>query len=389
MSLPQPPLAVERGGWGTLLIREHTYVHEETHLGARREDYYIHKGKVYMQNQTSDLPKLAAPARRALSGAGISTLEELSTKPLAEIEELHGIGPNALAQLRQALADAGLAFADELPADVAPGEYAEVNGLRLYYEISGQGEPLILLHGGLGSTEMMRELTAVFAKERRVIAVDLQGHGRTADIDRPIRYELMGDDIAALIRHLGLEQADVMGYSLGGGVALRTAIQHPEIVRKLVVVSTAFRQAGWFPEVREGMRGLNAAAAEHMQESAIYQSYVRIAPEPENFPGLLDKMGDLFHQENDWSNDVPELSMPVMLVFGDADSMPPSHIAEFFALLGGGQRDASWDGSGMTQHRLAILPGTTHYNIFSSPLLPTVVAPFLASSESGLKNWGE
>ena len=122
--------------------------------------------------------------------------------------------------------------------------YALVNGLNLYYEIHGTGQPLVLLHGGLGSTGMFGELVSLLAQTRQVIAVDLQAHGRTADIDRPMRYELMGDDIAALITHLGVAKADVMGYSLGGGVALRTAIQHPALVNKLVIVSTPFSHSG-------------------------------------------------------------------------------------------------------------------------------------------------
>lgn len=256
--------------------------------------------------------------------------------------------------------------------------YALVNGLNLYYEIHGEGAPLILLHGGLGMAGgMFGEVQAELAQNRQVIAVDLQAHGRTADIDRPIRYELMAGDIAALITHLGFAQADLIGYSLGAGVALRTAIQHPTLVRKLVVVSTPFKRAGWHPEVRAGMDQLNAAAAEFMKESPIYQGYVSVAPHPENFPVLVDKMGDLLRQEYDWSDEVAVLKLPVLLVFGDADSVPPRHIAQFFELLGGGQADAGWDGSNMPRSRLAILPATTHYNIFSSLALVPIVVPFL------------
>ena len=127
-----------------------------------------------------------------------------------------------------------------------------MNGLNLYYEIHGAGEPLILLHGGVGAIEMFGEVLPSLAQNRQVIAVDLQAHGRTADIDRPLSFELMAGDIAALIKHLGIEDADVMGYSLGGGVALRTAIQHPEVVRKLVLVSTPFKRDGWYPEDSRG-----------------------------------------------------------------------------------------------------------------------------------------
>lgn len=328
-------------------------------------------------NRNSDLPKTSAPAQRALAGAGIATLAQLSTFSSAQIEQLHGMGPKAIGILRQALAANGLTFAGEQVAGTIKGNYAEVNGLKLYYEVHGRGEPLVLLHGGLGMIEMMSELLTTLAKERQVIGVDLQGHGRTADSDRPIRYESMGDDIAVLLHQLGIAQADVMGYSLGASTGLRTAIQHPALVRKLVLVSTSYKRTGWYPEVLASMDQLGAAAAEFMKPSPIYQSYVRVAPKPENFPLLLDKMGDLMRQPYDWSDAVAGLQMPTMLIFADADSIPPSHMAEFFGLLGGGQRDAGWDGSGMTQHRLAVLPGLTHYNLFASPLLATVVKPFL------------
>jgi pimeloyl-ACP methyl ester carboxylesterase len=138
-------------------------------------------------------------------------------------------------------------------SDGSKGNYAEVNGLEMYYEIHGTGEPLILLHGGVGAIEMFGEVLPLLAEGRQVIAADLQAHGRTADIDRPLSFESMADDIAALIEHLGFEKADVMGYSLGGGVALQTAIRHPEVVRKLVVVSTPFERDGWYPEILAGM----------------------------------------------------------------------------------------------------------------------------------------
>jgi pimeloyl-ACP methyl ester carboxylesterase len=267
--------------------------------------------------------------------------------------------------------------------------YAPVNGLSMYYEIHGAGEPLILLHGGLGSTGMFGGVLPTLAADRQVIAVELQAHGRTADIDRPLRYELMGDDIAALIRHLGLAATDLMGYSLGGGVALRTAIQHPGLVRKLVIVSTPFSQAGWHPEIVASMTQMNGTAAEFMKESSMYQEYARVAPRPMDFPVLLDKIGDMLRQNYDWSNDVAALKMPTLLVFGDADSIPPAYSARFFELFGGGKIDGGWDGSGMSNARLAILPGVTHYNIFSSPLLVSIVRPFLDASAPAMRRWGE
>lgn len=263
--------------------------------------------------------------------------------------------------------------------DKSKSGYADVNSLKLYYEIHGAGQPLILLHGGFGMGSMFSEILPQLSQTQQVITVDLQGHGRTADIDRPLRFELMADDIAALIRQLGFEKANVMGYSLGGGVALRTAIQHPQIVNKLVLVSTPFKQTGWYPEIVASMAQMGRSAAAAMKGSLMYQSYVSVAPQPENFEVLADKTGDLLRQKYDWSDEVEALPMPTLIVYGDADSIPPTHAAQFFELLGGGKGDAGWDGSGMPDCQLAILPGTTHYNIFSSPALVTAVLPFLES----------
>jgi pimeloyl-ACP methyl ester carboxylesterase len=257
--------------------------------------------------------------------------------------------------------------------------YAPVNGLQLYYEITGSGRPLILLHGGFGMTGMFGELIPLLAQNRQVIAIDLQGHGRTADIERPLRLESMGDDVAALITHLGIEKAGVMGYSMGGGAALRAAIQHPELINRLVVVSIPCRRSGWYPEIVANMNQMDATAAEFMKQTPMYQAYVAVAPHPENFPQLCEKMGDLLRCDYDWSAEVAALTVPTLLAFGDADGMPPSHAAEFFGLLGGGKADGSWDGSGMSNSQLAILPGTTHYNIDSSPLLASIVTSFLDS----------
>jgi pimeloyl-ACP methyl ester carboxylesterase len=269
----------------------------------------------------------------------------------------------------------------ETTQKAAQSGYADVNGLRLYYEMRGQvrGDrtPLVLLHGGLHNTVLHAPVAEQLARRRQVIAVDLQAHGRTADIDRPLRYEQMADDVAGLLAALGIAEADLLGYSLGGGVALQTAIRHPARVRKLVVVSSPFSSSGWYPDVQEGFKHVGRALAEPMRPSPIYQTYAAIAPHPEQFPQLLDKVGELQRGSYDWSADVARLAMPAMLVFADADSMPPAYMARFFGLLGGGQRDAGWDGSAAPRARLAILPGQTHYNVFESPALVSSVEPFL------------
>ena len=257
------------------------------------------------------------------------------------------------------------------------GNYDEVNGLNMYYEIHGSGQPLILLHGGIGTIEMFGEVLPLLAGGRRVIAVDLQAHGRTADVDRPLSFELMADDIAALIERLEIERADVMGYSLGGGVALQTTIRHPDVVRKLVLISTPFKRDGWYPEVLAGMGRMGPEAAEPMKQTPIYEVYASVAPRPEDWPVLLSKLGELLRQDYDWSEEVEAIEAPTMIVVGDADSVRTAHAVTFFELLGGGKADAGWDGSGIPDARLAILPATTHYDILSSPALASAVTPFL------------
>jgi pimeloyl-ACP methyl ester carboxylesterase len=257
------------------------------------------------------------------------------------------------------------------------GRYADVNGIKLYYEVHGAGKPLILLHGGLGAIEMFGPYLPALAKGRQVIGVDLQGHGRTADIGRPLSVELMADDIAALIKHLGLTRPDIMGYSLGGGVALQTAIRHPEAVGRLVVVSTPFRRDAFYPEILAQQGQVTAAAAEGMKQTPMYQLYSSIAPRPEDWPRLLDKIGEAMKHDFDFSSQIAGIQATTLVVAGDADIFPPAHAVEMFGLLGGGKRDGGWDGSGRPKSRLAILPGLTHYTIFSAPALAATVIPFL------------
>jgi pimeloyl-ACP methyl ester carboxylesterase len=257
------------------------------------------------------------------------------------------------------------------------GKYANVNGLNLYYEIYGTGQPLVLLHGGLMIIDAFGPLLQTLAQTRQVVAVELEGHGHTANIDRPLSFEQMADDIAALIRLIGLENADIVGYSLGGGVALQTAIRHPAVVRKLVVVSATCKRDGWYPEVLAGMASMNAEAAKAWVGSPMHQAYVSVAPKPEDWSALVAKLSDLLRQDYDWSAGVAAIKGSTMIVVGDADSVRTAHAVEFFQLLGGGKGDAGWDGAGMSNARLAILPATTHYNIFFSPMLASTVTSFL------------
>lgn len=256
--------------------------------------------------------------------------------------------------------------------------YVLANGVNYYYEILGQGEPLLLLHGGLGSIDMFGPvLLPALANERQVIAVDLHGHGRTALGDRPISLIDMGNDMAILLEKLGHRQVDALGYSMGGGVAFRLAVQHPTLVRRLVLVSAGYAQDGFYAEMLPMQAQVGAAMAEAMKETPMYQSYVKVAPKPEDFPRLLDRMGELMRTPYDWSEDVKKLTMPVMLVWGDSDMFRPEHMVRFYRLLGGGLKDAGWMREHMSKNRLAILPDLTHYEIFMAPALAEAVLPFV------------
>jgi pimeloyl-ACP methyl ester carboxylesterase len=264
-------------------------------------------------------------------------------------------------------------------AAAGTGEYADVNGLRMYYESHGTGRPMILIHGGLGSGEMFGPILPILSAEHRVIVPDLQAHGRTADIDRPIDFRLMADDIAALIDELGLDRPDVVGYSLGGGVAFWTAVKYPEKIRKLVMTSANIRRDAIPAEMLEQQGQVNASAAEFMKETPMWELYQRVAPRPEDFGRLLDKIGESMSKDFDFSDEVRGLSVPTMIVAADADMAPPSHYVEVFKLLDGGLRDGGWMGEGRPKggHALAILPGLTHYNMATSPLMAAVALDFL------------
>ena len=259
------------------------------------------------------------------------------------------------------------------------GAYADVNGINLYYETHGEGRPMILLHGGLVWGEMFGPILPALAENHRVIAVDLQGHGRTADIDRPLDIRLMADDIAALIDHLGLDRPDVVGYSLGGGVAFFTAVNHPEKVGKLVMASANIRRDAIPAEMLAQQGQVSAAAAEFMKDTPMYELYQRVAPRPEDFGRLLDKVGEAMARDFDFSEEVRGLKVPTLIVAADADMAPPSHFVEVFKLLDGGLRDGGWMGEGRPKggHALAILPGLTHYNLGVSPLFAAVTLDFL------------
>jgi pimeloyl-ACP methyl ester carboxylesterase len=251
--------------------------------------------------------------------------------------------------------------------------YAPVNGVNMYYEIHGAGRPLVVLHGAFMTIELFGKLVPELARSRQVIAVELQGHGHTADIDRPLSYEALADDTAALLGHLGVDAADIYGYSLGAGVALQVALRHPRVVRKLVLVSGSYTSDGVHPEV--------LAAIEHISPDLFNATpwraaYDRAAPNPEAFPALVEKMKQLDMTPFAWPREsIQAITAPTMIVIGDSDGTRPEHAVELFRLRGGG---VFGDLAGLPAAQLAILPGTSHVGMLErADWLLAMVPPFL------------
>ncbi len=259
--------------------------------------------------------------------------------------------------------------------------YAPVNGLEMYYEIHGRGRPIILIHGGFGSMAMFPVLVPILAEHRQVIGVELQGHGHTADIDRPFSYEQLADDVAALMDHLNLEKADLLGYSFGGEIAQQVVFRHPEKVDRLILMSVPHKHTGWYPEVQQNMGNIQA---EFMMQTPLYDAYASVAPNPDAFKSLVKKSQALMSQGYDWSEELAQVTAPTLLILGDQDSMPLSFVAEMYALLGGGLQDGSSAVFGGTltkfPNQLAVLPGTHHVDILFKPeLLKATIVPFLTA----------
>ena len=234
--------------------------------------------------------------------------------------------------------------------------YAPVNGLSMYYELYGEGRPLILLHGAYQTIDTLGPILPGLAATRRVIAPEQQGHGHTADVDRPLTYEQMADDTAALVRHLGIDRADIFGYSLGGATALQLAIRHPAIVRKLVVASAGYTSDSMHSAALEMFPSITP---ELFAGTPIEEAYLRNAPRPGDFPRLVEKLKQLDTTEFAWpADDIRRIVAPTMIVVGDSDVVRLEHAVELFRLLGGG---VMGDLQGMPKSQLAVLPGTSHF----------------------------
>lgn len=255
------------------------------------------------------------------------------------------------------------------------GSYAAVNGTQIYYEVRGEGPPLVMLHGGVTPSEMFGAPLDAMAKHFKVIAIHARGHGLSKDTAAPWSLEQDADDVAAVLRSLNIAKASVMGYSFGGGIALQFAFRHPDMLDRLVLISIDYTRKGEYPEIRTAFDQMSAAAdtiGGQIAQSPLAQMYPGV-----DWPTLMRKTADLNKKDYDWSAGVRGIKARTLLIFADADSIRPEHMAAFYKLLGGGQRDAGLDGSLRSPNQLAVIPGTTHYNVIASPFLTQYASAFL------------
>ena len=261
--------------------------------------------------------------------------------------------------------------------DAAPARtgYAPVNGLDMYYEIHGEGQPLVLLHGAFSAIgTSFDHLLPGLSKTRQVIGLEMQAHGRTADIDRPLSPEQMADDTVAALDHLGIEKADLFGYSMGAEVALHVVLRHPDVVRKLVLASATYTLSGVHPGLMDGFAEMKP---EMMFGSPWHEEYLRIAPRPEDFTVLFEKKTQMDRELQDFSAEaIGAITAPTLLIIGDSDLVRPEHAVEMFRLLGGGVfGDLP---AGMPASQLAVLPGTSHVTLMDrADLLLAIIPAFL------------
>ena len=260
-------------------------------------------------------------------------------------------------------------------AQTAPdGDYADVNGMKIYYEVTGEGDPIVVLHGAYMNIPTMGEIIPRLAETHTVYALELQGHGRTNDIDRPITYPNLADDVAAFMDAVGLEKADIFGYSMGAATGLQLAIRHPEKVDQLVAASVAYDAAGWQPAFTAMIPTMNP---DMFVGGPMEEEWKKFAPDPEGFRPFVERMIALEHEPLDWEADVKALETPVLIISGDADVSTLEHTVAMFRLLGGGGMGDM--GNPMPASRLAILPATSHTAIIDQvELLDGFIAPFLA-----------
>jgi pimeloyl-ACP methyl ester carboxylesterase len=259
-------------------------------------------------------------------------------------------------------------------AGPARGQYAKVNGLNMYYEIHGQGPPLVLIHGAFCTIEgCFGQLVKQLAKSRRVIAVELQGHGHTADVDRPLKTTTMADDVAALMKTLKIGNADVYGYSMGGSVATQLAIRHPKLVRRLVIAGSSLTKEGAQPGTYEMIRALDPKM---MEGSPFHDAYKKTSPHPDKFRTLVGKIARLDSIDGYSADALRSIKVPVLFLIGDADYATVEHGAAMLRLFGGGGFGDT--GQPRARSQLAILPGTSHLDLIDrAEWITLLVTPFL------------
>ncbi len=261
--------------------------------------------------------------------------------------------------------------------DIKPAEsgYADVNGLEMYYEIYGKGKPIVLLHGSYMNIPMnWSHIIPLLAKDRKVIVTEMQGHGRTRDISRELSYEGMADDVSGLLKHLEIDSADILGYSMGGGVAFQVAVRHPEQVRRLVVVAGTYTHDGWWPDVEASYATFTA---DMFKGTPIEKQYDSLGNDPDHFPEFVKKVISIDLKPYDWSEEVKNIKAPIFMAIGDADGVRYEHALELFRAKGGGKMG---DIHGLPKSRLAIIPGTTHIGMIQRTdwLIP-MITDFLDS----------
>lgn len=268
-----------------------------------------------------------------------------------------------------ALLVAGPALSDTAPV----GNRVEVNGMQMYYEVSGQGEPLVVLHGAYMNIPSMGEIIPKLAETHTVYALEFQGHGRTTDIDRPITYPGLADDVAAFMDAVDLPKADVFGYSMGAAAGLQLAIRHPEKVDQLIAASVAYDADGWQAAFRDFIPMMTV---EMFTDMPFAEDYKTLAADPDGFPALVEKLIALEKEPMAWEAEVKALKVPVLIITGDADVATLEHSVAMFRLLGGGGMGDM--GQPLSASRLAVLPATSHTAVIGQvDLLLGVIEPFL------------
>jgi pimeloyl-ACP methyl ester carboxylesterase len=261
------------------------------------------------------------------------------------------------------------AFAQSEPS----GQTVEVNGMQMYYEVSGTGDPLVVLHGAYMNIPSMGDIIPKLAETHTVYALEFQGHGRTNDIDRPVTYPNLADDVARFMDAVGLERADVFGYSMGAAAGLRLAIDHPEKVDQLVAASVAYDASGWQPAFVEFIPQM---APEMFVGTQMEDEWKKLAPNKDGFRGLVEKLIALEKEPMAWEEDVKALKTPVLIIAGDADVSTLEHSVAMFRLLGGGVMGDM--GAPLPASRLAILPATSHTAVINQvELLHGFIEPYL------------